>query len=285
MFRTGLCFLVVAALLGACGGDPEPLPTSPPRPGEPAGRRLTVKNLAQEFQHRYDSSRSAYVQQQPIEERDEGDFHVYTLKLTMTAATQRSDAPARTLSTFCSGKAGEDVGDACRAIDGGLIYFYRYAAGQAATLQLAEPRPGTAAVMTTDPAVVAPWNPAPVAVEAAMANIRALLSDVQPLIGPECFERLARGVYRYADSATRLAQPKRQLLYSRPGANMACTLGIVIEPTRAAPPAASCIAAELLAYRTRDVAGYFQPGAIVMSRQLSGCRREGAAGGWDLSLQ
>lgn len=285
MLRTGLSFLVIAILLGACGGDPEPLPTSPPRPGEPAGRRLTVKNLAQEFQHRYDSSRSAYVQQQPIDERDEGDFHVYTVKLTMTAATQRSDAPARTLSTFCAGKGGEDVGDACRAIDGGLIYFYRYTSGQAATLVLAEPRAGTPAVMTTDPAVVAPWNPPLVAVEAAMANIRALLAEVQPLVGPECFERLARGVYRYADSATRLGQPKRQLLYSRPGGNMACTLGIVIEPARNAGPAPGCIAAELLAYRTRDVAGYFQPGAIVMSRQLSGCRRDAAVGGWEFSLQ
>lgn len=285
MLRSGLCLLVLAALLGACSGDPEPLPTSPPRPGEPAGRRLTVKNLAQEFQHRYDSSRSAYIQQQPIGEADEGEFHVYTVKLTMTAATQRSDAPARTLSTFCSGKGGEDVGDACRAIDGGLIYFYRYTAGQVATLLLAEPRAGTAAVMTTDPAVVAPWNPPAVAVDAAMANIRTLLADVQPLVGPECFERLARGVYRYADSAMRLAQPRRQLLYSRPGGGTACTLGIVIEPSRTAAPAASCIAAELIAYRTRDVAGYFQPGAIVMSRQLSGCRRESAPGGWDLSLQ
>jgi hypothetical protein len=285
MFRPRNFVLILAFLLGACGGDPEPLPTSPPRPGEPAGRRLTVKNLAQEFQHRYDTSRSAYIQPQPIEERDEGEFHTYTVKLTMTAATQRSDAPARTLSTFCSGKGGEDVGDACRAIDGGLIYFYRYTAGPTATLLLAEPRPGTSAVMTTDPGVVAPWNPPPAGVDQAMANIRTLLSDVQPLVGPECFERLARGVYRYADSATRLAQPKRQLLYSRPGGNMACTLGIVIEPARHGSQGIGCIAAELLAYRTRDVAGYFQPGAIVMSRQLSGCRRDGAPGGWDLSLQ
>lgn len=285
MFRLSVPILILAALLGACGGDPEPLPTSPPRPGEPAGRRLTVKNLAQEFQHRYDSSRSAYVQQQPIGESDEGDFHVYTVRLTMTAATQRDEAPARTLSTFCAGKGGEDVGDACRAIDGGLIYFYRYTPGQAGTLLLAEPRAGTAAVMTTDPAVVAPWNPPAVAVEAAMAGIRSLLAEVQPLVGPECFERLARGVYRYADSATRLAQPRRQLLHTRPGGNSACTLGLLIEPARTAAPARGCIAAELLAYRTRDGAGYFQPGAIVMSRQLSGCRNDAVPGGWQLSLQ
>lgn len=285
MFRLSVSAAILAVLLAACGGDPEPLPTSPPRVGEPAGRRLTVKNLAQEFQHRYDSSRSAYVQQQPIGENDEGDFHVYTVKLTMTAATQRDEAPARTLATFCAGKAGEDVGDACRAIDGGLIYFYRYTPGPAATLLLAEPRAGTAAVMTTDPAVVAPWNPPAVAVEAGMAMVRTLLAEVQPLVGAECFERLARGVYRYADSATRLAQPKRQLLYTRPGGNSACTLGLLIEPVRTAAPARGCIAVELLAYRTRDGAGYFQPGAIVMSRQLSGCRRDGAPGGWELSLQ
>ncbi|MGG2352400.1 hypothetical protein ACE4Z7_24690, partial [Salmonella enterica] len=65
----------------------------------------------------------------------------------------------------------------------------------------------------------------------------------------------------------------------------ACTLGIVIEPARHGSQGTGCIAAELLAYRTRDVAGYFQPGGIVMSRQLAGCRREGAPGGWDLSLQ
>ncbi len=285
MFRSGVPFLVVAILLAACGGDPEPLPSSPPRPGEPAGRRLTVKNLAQEFQHRYDSSRSAYIQQQPIEESDQGDFHVYTVRLTMTAATQRGDAPARTLATFCAGKGGEDVGDACRAIDGGLIYFYRYTPAQAATLLLAEPRSGTAAVMTTDPAVGAPWNPPPVGTEVAMNRIRGLLAEVAPLVGPDCFERLARGVYRYTDSATRLTQPRRQLLYSRPGGDTACTLGLLIEPARGAPPAAGCIAAELLAYRTRDVSGHFQPGAIVMSRQLSGCRRGTTADSWDLSLQ